>query len=221
MYRDNQIIRLLNYKNLLNQLLKLGFVKVFSDNIADSLDLSASLVRKDFNTFQIKGNQKGGYYIQDILTRIDQILGKSEIQKVILVGVGNLGSALLHFPGFEKENIKIVAGFDLDTSKHSPQALIPILPVDQLSSFVKNEQIKIAIMAVHELAAQQTIELLDKAGIRGILNFTSIKLPGKKGLQINHINIGHELENLIYQVNFFIRQEKLQTHLKQEKVWKE
>lgn len=219
MYRDEQIIRLLNYKNLLYQLLKLGFVKVFSDNLADSLGFSASLVRKDFNTFGIKGNQKGGYFIQDILSRIAKILGKSETQKVILVGVGNIGSALLHYSGFRKENIQIVAGFDLDTHKHRPKADIPILPIDQILAFTEKQPIKIAIMAVPELAAQQTIELLHKAGIRGILNFSSLNLRSNKELQIHQINIGHELENLIYQVNYNIQQENTHTIKKEEKVW--
>ena len=209
MYRDDRIVRLLNYKNLLYQLKNLGFVKVFSDNIADSLSVSSSLVRKDFNIFGIKGNQKGGYHIDTILEVIHDILGKSEIQKVVLVGVGRIGEALFKYNGFQNEGIRILAGFDIDTRKLNDKAPVPVYPIDQLSSFIIKNNIKIAIMAVPDLAAQQTVELLKNAGIKGILNFSSVKLKSSPEIQIRQINIEHELENLIYQVkNLSVKEEK-------------
>ena len=208
MNQGDRIVRLLNYKNLLYQLKSLGFVKVFSDNIADSLSISASLVRKDFNIFGIRGNQKGGYHIDTVLEVIHEILGKSEIQKVVVVGIGRIGEALLKYNGFQKEGIRIMAGFDVDTTKLDDNAPVPVYPIEQLSSFISKNCIRIAIMTVPDLAAQQTIELLKNAGIKGVLNFSSLQIKSSPEMQIHQINIEHELENLIYQVNNLILKKK-------------
>jgi redox-sensing transcriptional repressor len=201
---DNQdrIKRLLNYKNLLNQLQNLGFVKVFSDNIADAMGVSSSLVRKDFAIFGIVGSQKGGYDIATILGKINDIFGKNRVEKVILVGVGRLGSAfLLYGKGFTDEGIKIVAAFDVDPDKIDPNANVPILPVSQLSEFIRANGIKFAIVAVPEAAARQIIDLIKSEHIQGILNFTSLKVKSTEETSINQVNIEHELARLIYTVN--------------------
>src|SRR5690606_37944384 len=106
MFNQERISRLLNYKNLLLPLKGVGFVKVFSDNIADAFGVSSSLIRRDFASFNITGNQKGGYVIDSVLKQINEVLGKNEVQKVIIVGVGRIGEALINYEGFRKEGIE-------------------------------------------------------------------------------------------------------------------
>ena len=202
MESQERIKRLLLYKNLLYQLQSIGLVKVFSDNIADALEISSSLVRKDFAIFGIAGSQKGGYEITSVLRRINEILGKNEKQKIIIVGVGRIGEALMQYrQGFADEGIEIVAGFDIDPAKTNREAEIPILPMSEMEDFIKENQIRFAIVAVPESAAQQTIEDLRKANIQGILNFTALKVKSTNGTVISNINIEHELARLIYIVN--------------------
>lgn len=202
MNTKDQIFRLLNYKNLLYRLQSLGFVKVFSDNIADSLNISASLVRKDFGAFEIRGNQKGGYHIESVLNKISEVLSNNEIQRVIIVGVGRIGEALMDFENqSSNQEIKIVAGFEINQKKINPDAEIPVLPINEMTDFIYENNIRIAIVAVPDLAANQTFETLRNANIKGILNFSSIKLNSTDTLKVNNINIEHELENLIYFVN--------------------
>lgn len=201
MKNKSQIFRLLNYKNLLKQLMTLGFKKVFSDNISDTLEISSSLVRKDFGTFGITGNRKGGYDIETVLAKIDDILGKDEIKKVIVVGVGRIGQALMQYNGFNSEGIQIVAGFDTDSNKIDEKADIPIFSIDKIADYVKNNKIDIAIMTVPKLAAKHVVEIMENCNIGGILNFTAIKFKSNKKVIINNIDIVNELENLIYQVN--------------------
>lgn len=201
---DNQdrIKRLLNYKTLLYQLQNLGFVKVFSDNIADALGVSASLVRKDFAIFGISGSQKGGYEIASIIARINEILGKNQVQKVILIGVGRLGSAFLQFvKRFNDEGITIVAAFDISSEKIDESADVPILPISRLAEFVHENLIRFAIVTVPEGVARQIIELLKAEKMRGILNFTSLKIKSTPETIINNVDIEHELARLIYNVN--------------------
>jgi redox-sensing transcriptional repressor len=198
---QNRINRLLSYKQLLNRFKSLGLVRVFSDNIADPLGISASLVRKDFGMFGIAGSQKGGYTVESVLDKINEILGSNEIQKVIIVGAGRIGEALISYTGFPKDGIKIVAGFDIDVKKLSQKNDIPILPIEEMPAFIKTEGIKVAIMAVPGVAAQQTFEILKSANILGILNFTPMKFKSTDEITINNFNIENELINLIYFVN--------------------
>ncbi|MBN1482953.1 redox-sensing transcriptional repressor Rex [candidate division KSB1 bacterium] len=202
MDRQDRIKRLLNYKNLLYQLQNLGFVKVFSDNIADALGVSSSLVRKDFAIFGIAGSQKGGYEIASILAKINNILGKNQVQKVILIGVGRLGTAFLQYgKGFTDEGIKIVAGFDIDPGKIDEKAAVPIYPMSNLADFIRDNDIKFAIVTVPESASRQVIDILKAEKIQGILNFTSLKIKSTDETIINNVNIEHELARLIYNVN--------------------
>ena len=197
----NRINRLLSYKQLLNRFKSFGLVKVFSDNIADPLGISASLVRKDFGIFGISGSQKGGYTIDSVLEKINDILGSNEIQKVIIVGAGRIGEALMSHDGFHKDGIKIAAAFDIDVKKITEKNDIPILPIEDLPAFIKTEGIMVAIMAVPDFVAQQTFELLKSADILGILNFTPVKFKSTDEITVNNFNIENELINLIYFVN--------------------
>ena len=197
----NCIIRLSRYKNALYRLQALGFVKVFSDNLADAVGGTASQVRKDFSIFGISGNKKGGYQIDSLLEKLNSILGKDQLQKVVVVGGGHIGSALMRYRGFEKQGIKIVAGFDIDPSKINRSALVPVLPLEEARAFIKSNGIRIAILAVPDIAAQQAADLICASGIKGILNFAPLRLKAAEGCIINNVNLEIELENLIYFVN--------------------
>jgi redox-sensing transcriptional repressor len=195
------ILRLSRYRNALRRLKSLGFVKVFSGNLADAAGVTSSQVRKDFSLFGITGNRRGGYHIDELIDRIGNILGKNELQKVVIVGMGNIGKALLRYRGFEAGGIKIVAGFDNDPARLNTSAEVPVLPMDEFRQFVNSNGVKIAILAVPDMAAHQVSELMIAAGIRGILNFAPIQLHGTDNVVIGSINLEVELENLIYFVN--------------------
>lgn len=195
------IIRLSRYKNALKRLKALGFVKVFSGNLADTAGVTSSQVRKDFSLFGITGNRRGGYKVDELIERIRDILGKNELQKVVLIGAGNLGNALLRYKGFEAEDIKIIGAFDVDPNKFTQDTEIPVMPIDEFRSFVHEHDVKIGILGVPEQAAHHVSEIMISAGIKGILNFAPIQLRAADDVVINNINLEVELENLIYFVN--------------------
>jgi redox-sensing transcriptional repressor len=192
------IIRLSRYRNALIRLKTLNFVKVFSENLADSASVTAVQVRKDFSVFGITGNKRGGYLIDDLIMRIDQILGKDKVQKFVVIGIGNIGRALLSYPGFRKNGIELVAGFDVDPANHNRELPVPILPLEELSDFVKENEIKFGIISVPDFAAQEVLERMIKAGIRGILNFAPMCLKEPQNCVVRNLNLGTELENIIY-----------------------
>jgi len=192
------VSRLSRYRKALLRFKNLGFVKVFSDTLGDATGVTSAQVRKDFSLFGIMGNKRGGYEIDSLLEKMQVILGKDQVHHVIVVGVGNIGRALIHYRAFEKEGISIAAGFDIDPMKISAKESVPILPMQELNAYIKKKHIEIAILSVSEIAAQETCNQLVNAGILGILNFAPIRLQAPEHVEINTVNLQVELENLIY-----------------------
>jgi redox-sensing transcriptional repressor len=199
--KKNCILRLSRYKNELYRFKDLGFIKIFSEYLAEAVSVTSAQVRKDFSLFGISGNKRGGYNIDALIEKLNSILGKNQLQRVILVGAGNLGSALLKYKSFEKQGIKIEAAFDIDPAKCSQKVGIPVVPITEMDTFVKNADIKIAILCVPEIAAQTTFDMMIKAGIKGVLNFSPIQLKAPGDCIVSNVNLEEELENLIYFVN--------------------
>jgi redox-sensing transcriptional repressor len=195
------IIRLSRYKNALVRLKSLNFVRVFSENLADAAGVTATQVRKDFSIFGITGNRRGGYKVDELIEQVNKVLGKDRLHRFVLAGIGNLGKALLGYPGFQASGIKIVAGFDIDPTKYHAESDVPVLPLQDLGGYIREHKIEFGIVAVPDFAAQQVMELMVSAGIKGILNFAPICLKGPEGCVINNVNLVTEIENIIYFVH--------------------
>lgn len=201
MISRTQIMRLLKYKNALKRMKSFGFIKAYSNNLGDAIGISAVQVRKDFSLFSISGNKKGGYIIDDLLDRIDDILGKKVSHSIILIGYGKIGKALVNYRGFENESMKIVVAFDHNPEKIDREAKTPILPIEELKDYIINNKIEVAILTVPDLEAQRMFDVICNAGIKGVLNFAPIKLLDKPNCIINDVNIVDEIESLFYFIN--------------------
>ena len=195
------VSRLSHYRKAILRLKELGFEKVFSETLGEEIGVTAAQVRKDFSIFGISGNKRGGYPIAITLEKLKHILGKDRLHKVIVVGTGNLGTALIQYKALEKEGVKIVAGFDIDPAKINKKASVPIFHLKELRKFVKMHHIKIGIIAVPDVAAQQVCDEILASGIKGILNFTTMRFKGAEDAFINNVYLQFELENVIYFIN--------------------
>jgi len=200
------ISRLSQYRSTLLRFRELGFVKVFSDTLGDAVGVTSSQVRKDFSLFGISGNKRGGYDIETLIEKLETILGKNREQDVIVVGLGNIGSGLVKYKGFEREGIRVVAGFDIDPTKINKKGPVPTYHLDDMTDFIKKNNIRVGIIAVPDIAAQQVFDVMIASGIRGILNFAPIRFQGAGDVIINDVNLQIELENVIYFVNALSRQ---------------
>ncbi len=201
MKTSEQVInRLLKYRNVMQKMKGLGFVRVFSDNLADAVGVSPSLVRKDFSMFDLTGNKRGGYQIDDLLEKLNNILGKDKKQKIIVVGCGKIGRALMNYNGFPRVGIRVVAGFDSEPVLLSPDAPIPILHVSRMKEYIAENDIKVAVLTVPEPSAQSILDSLMKADIRGVVNFAPVSLKGSDTCLIHNINIEQEFEKLFYRI---------------------
>ncbi|OHD26362.1 MAG: redox-sensing transcriptional repressor Rex [Spirochaetes bacterium GWD1_27_9] len=204
----NTILRLSKYKKALVRLKSLGFIKVFSENLSDAVGVDSSQVRKDFALFDISGTKKGGYLIDNLIEKLNEVLGKGEVENVIIVGAGNIGTALMKYKGFEKEGVKVVCAFDNNPSKINKDSDIPVLPIEELTNYIKENKIKTAIMAIPDLFAQQILDLMIEAGIKGLLNFVPIHLRVPDDFVISNVNLEMELDTVLYYVNAIENQKK-------------
>jgi len=193
------VLRLSHYRKVLKRFEELGFERIFSGTLGQEAGVTAAQVRKDFSLFGISGNKRGGYVIKSLLEHLQVILKKNIVTKAVIIGAGNIGRALMHYNGFQKDNIEIAAVFDIDPIKISERAAIPILPLGKLADYIKINKVNIGIIAVPDQAAQEVFDLLQVAGIKGILNFTTMifKDPAEDVI-INNVYLQFELENIIY-----------------------
>jgi redox-sensing transcriptional repressor len=179
--------------------MEMGFKKVYSYNLGHEAGVSAEQIRKDFSHFKIKGNKKGGYDIEDVLEKLNFIFKKNELQKVIIVGMGNIGRALSHYEcGFTERKQYIVAGFDIDPVKIKKTYNVPVYHMSSMAEYIKTNNIQIAIMAVPSISAQEVCTILVESGIKGIMNFSPVLLQAPDDVIVNNINLCDELEIVIY-----------------------
>ncbi len=196
------IRRLSKYRNVMRKMKALGLVKVFSDNLADAVGVSPSLVRKDFSMFNLTGNKRGGYRIDDLVAKLNVLLGKDQKQKIIIIGCGKLGQALMNHNGFPRVGIRVVAGFDSDPEVLNPEAPIPILHIKEIREFIDENQIRVAALTVPEPSAQGMIDTLKKTCVKGVINFAPVSLKSSEKFLVHNMNIEQEIENLFYNIHF-------------------
>ena len=176
-----------------------GISTVSSDALAKAAGVKPTQLRKDLAYFGTFGTRGLGYDVTELFKKISEELGTSRLQPVILVGVGHLGLALLLYRGFEKEGFEITAAFDAEPLRQRDAEIKqPVYGMNELPDFVKTHHIKMGILAVPAVAAQEVANQLVQAGITGILNFSPIVLSVPEEVIVNNVNVAIELENLSY-----------------------
>lgn len=193
------IYRLSIYLRCLARLRENSIGTVSSEALAKAAGVKPTQLRKDLAYFGTFGTRGLGYDVADLSTKISDELGTSSLQPVILVGVGNLGLALLSYRGFEKEGFEIVAAFDTAPQrKRDKEIKQPILGMDELGKFVAEKGVKMAILSVPASVVQSVANSVIECGITGILNFAPIVLTVPEDVMVNNVNLAIELENLSY-----------------------
>ena len=177
---------------------------VSSAQLANKCMVNSAQVRKDLAYFGEFGIRGVGYYVKDLLSDIKRILGSNKEWRMALIGVGNLGSALLSYKDFLKQNYKIVAVFDIDPQKvigNVSEKLgkpVEVLHINRLKEVAKERRIEIALIATPPSEAQSVANLLVEAEIRGILNFAPAQVTVPKGYVVRDVFFTTILDNLAY-----------------------
>jgi redox-sensing transcriptional repressor len=175
-----------------------GQSSICSKNLADCLGLSAWQIRKDFSHFGYFGKPGVGYDAVILERRISKILNLGRGHNVVLVGVGNLGSAILSFDGFRQYGFDIIAAFDCDAKKiGKKKGTVVIEDVSRMAK-LKGKDVGLGIIAVPASAAQEVADALVGIGVKGVLNFAPIRISVPKKVKIISIDIATELARLPY-----------------------
>ena len=193
--------RILLYRSSLLRLQALGVKRVFSYTLGKETGVSAEQVRKDFSEYHIKGNQRGGYHVDELIEEMQRIFSRNGGRNIIVVGRGNIGSSLANYNKFIQRDINIVATFDIDPSKQRIRSEIPVYTMDRLGEIIKRFSVKTAIIAVPDIAAQTVCDQLVDMGIEGIINFAPVILKVPDEIVMNNINLSDEIESVIYCVS--------------------
>src|SRR5687767_7058758 len=193
------IYRLSLYMRCLQRLKANSIRTVSSEALAKAAGVKSTQLRKDLTYFGQFGTRGLGYDVEQLSTMILDLLGTNSLQPVILVGVGNLGLALLSYKGFEQEGFEVIGAFDVDAGrKRDKSGTTPIYAMEKLGEIVRKRVVKMAIVAVPASEAQEVTNQLVEAGITGILNFAPIVLHVPDDVMVNNVNLAIELENLSY-----------------------
>lgn len=191
--------RLPLYYRYLRILNNAGKTKVSSTELSEAIQVDSATIRRDFSYFGELGKRRYGYDVEDLMHFFGKILNDDQLTNVALVGVGNLGSALLKFKFHQSNSIRVSCAFDVkeDIVGRIVDG-IPVYPLDNMVEQIKLQQIEIAILTLPAQQAQQVVDQLADAGIKGILNFTAARLTAPDDVIIQSVDLTNELQTLIY-----------------------
>jgi len=198
------IRRLSRYSRCLEEMEEKGEKVVSSAQLANKCMVNAAQVRKDLAYFGEFGIRGVGYYVKDLFQDIKQILGLNREWRMAVIGIGNLGSALLSYKDFLKQNYKIVAAFDIDPPKVIGRVSeklgkpVEVLHINRVKEVAKERKIDIALITTPPIEAQNVADILVDAEIRGILNFAPVQITVPEGFVVKNVFFTTILDNLAY-----------------------
>ncbi|GEK29489.1 redox-sensing transcriptional repressor Rex [Furfurilactobacillus siliginis] len=196
--------RLPIYYRYLNILLDADKTRVSSTELSEAVKVDSATIRRDFSYFGALGKRGYGYDVPKLIEFFKKILNQDQLTNVALVGVGNLGHALLNFNFHQNSNVRISAAFDVnDNIINTVQSGVPIYPLTEMEQQLQEQQIAIAIVTVPEDTAQEVTDQLVKAGVRGILNFTPRRLSVPENVRVQNVDLTNELQTLIYFIDHY------------------
>ena len=177
---------------------------ISSKELGAALRLSDAQVRKDLAYFGQFGHPGIGYNVPEVVERVRRILGTDRKSNVLLVGLGNLGHALIAFRGFARKGFEMAAVFDNDAAKVGRNLggglSITVQPLSELNATVRKQGIRLGIIAVPAQAAQGIADALVSAGVRGILNFAPVALQVDRSVALTSVDLAVHLEQLLFQL---------------------
>jgi redox-sensing transcriptional repressor len=196
---DKTVERLSQYRRTLLIANATGKHHVFSHELAAMLHITSVQVRRDIMLIGYSGTLRQGYDVKELIEIIGKIIDSKEGQKVAVIGIGNLGRAIIGYFSGKRTKLTVVAGFDLNPEKvDRVYAGVWCYHFDRLTEIIKKENITIAVLTVPASEAANVAELLVMAGIKGILNFTPKPINVPSNVHLEEYDIITSLEKLAY-----------------------
>jgi len=196
---EGVIERLPAYLNVLLQLRSAGEPTVSSARLGELARVNPAQIRRDLTHFGSFGRRGIGYDVENLIERIQHILGSDHIHRLALIGAGNLGSAIAAYGGLSAHGFIVSAIFDTDPAKIGGRiGEIPVLDMSELERVVKRQGIAIGVIAVPPQAAQDVADRLSAAGIRVLLNYTPVMVQVPDGVTLHNTDPVQELLHTLY-----------------------
>jgi len=198
---ESTVKRLSKYLRTLSYLEENGIRTISSEKMAQIEGISSAQVRKDLSFFGSFGKRGLGYNVSMLKKKVEDILGLNRPWNIALIGVGNLGTALIDYNEFRKKDFHIILAFDNDPKKIGKKVKgVEVIDIKNLREEVIKHNISIAIITVPAEAAQKIVDLLDQTGVKAILNFTPRTLNPPDSITIRNEDTSTELEALTYYI---------------------
>lgn len=195
---EKTIERLSEYRRTLFRCLDEGKTHIFSHELAEMHNITAVQVRRDIMFIGYTSQGRKGYDIQQLINVIAIIMDSSDIIYIAIVGYGHLGKAVSTYLLNKRPNLKIVAAFDIDPKKIGSSSAVTCYSVDRLREIISSKNISLALLTVSANAAQEMSKALVAAGIKGILNFTSVNLSVPNDIYLEEYDMITSLEKVAY-----------------------
>lgn len=191
--------RLSVYLRALRLLGEEGAKRISSRELAIRFHLSAAQIRKDLAQFGELGIRGVGYEVGPLRNKLEGHLGLRREHRAVIVGAGNIGSALAQFPGLNSEHFRVVGVVDIDPARIGAQVgRIRVRPSEDLAAIVGEENVELGILAVPAEAAQENYDAMAQAGIRAVLNFAPVNLKEKPSTRVKNVDLMIFLEELAH-----------------------
>ena len=191
--------RLPLYYRYLRMLHDTGKNKVSSTELSEAVQVDSATIRRDFSYFGELGKRGYGYDVENLMNFFAKTLNEDELTNVALIGVGNLGSALLKYKFHQSNSIRVSCAFDVNEDIVGRIVDgIPVYPMEVMMEQIRVQQIEVAILTIPARKAQEVVNKLAEAGVKGILNFTAARLVAPPEVLIQNFDITNELQTLIY-----------------------
>ncbi len=196
------IERLARYHQITSRAGAAGQSHVSSAELAALVGVDATMVRKDMAAVAIAGRPKLGYFIGDVVSRLERVLGLEQRKDAVLVGAGSLGSAIARYGGFARFGLKLCGIFDSDPARIGQSVgEHVVLALEKCGSVIEIFGVRIAILTAPASAAQQLAELLVERGIRGLWNFAPVDLRVPAGVVVRNENLALGLAQFLHQLS--------------------
>ncbi len=201
---SNSVIRRLpRYYRFLGELENNDYIRISSRELAEKMGLTASQIRQDFNCFGEFGQQGYGYNVSELRTEIGKILGLDSLKPMILLGAGNLGSAIAAHLDFKNRGFDLIGIFDANKSLVGKEiGELKVTDIEELEDFCKERSPEAAILCIPKDAAVTEAEILISYGIKAFWNFTHYDLKmAYKDVIVENVHLGDSLTTLSYCIN--------------------
>lgn len=202
--------RLPLYYRFLQNFANANKTRISSSELSEAMKIDAATIRRDFSHFGALGRKGYGYDVQYLLDFFRKTLDQDEVTDVALIGVGSLGTAFLKYNFHKNHNTRIVIAFDPRTPKEGMiNSGIPVYHSDQMTEKIKEQGIELAILTVPADVAQYVTNDLVDVGIKGILNFSPVRLSAPDSVLVHTIDLSVELQTLVYFMKNDVKQSQL------------